>query len=480
MLFNTLTYFFFISIVLVLYWWLLRKDFRQQNLLLFIASYCFYGWWDVRFLALIFISSSVDFFLGRAIFYQTDRKKKLHLLWICLLINLGMLGFFKYFNFFTDTFAVLIKQFGIEPNLKTLQIILPAGISFYTFQSLSYSIDIYRGKIQPTNQFISFMTFVSFFPQLVAGPIQRASDLLPQFLKERTFNRERVTSGFRLILYGLFKKMVIADRLAYFVDHIYNSSENYDGTVLLAATFMFGFQIYCDFSGYSDIATGSARLLGFDLTANFRTPYLTRSFREFWRRWHISLSTWFRDYVYIPLGGNHVSQGRWIFNILLTFTISGLWHGASITFIIWGFLHGFFLVSEHFISKIVALPKKLSWIGLLITFIMVNLTWVFFRADSLSQSVHILSSFTQFSFDFMPKALSEFRMNNELREFAISLLAGFPLFILFEILIGETDFNTVMNKNGIALRWCIYFLLAFMILFFGVLHAAPQFIYFQF
>jgi len=480
MLFNTLTYFSFISLVLVLYWWLLRNDFRRQNLLLLVASYCFYGWWDVRFLALIFMSSSVDFFLGRAIFQQTDKKKKLHLLWICLLINLGMLGFFKYFNFFTDSFAVLIRQFGMEPNLNTLQIILPVGISFYTFQSLSYSIDIYRGKIQPTNKFIPFMTFVSFFPQLVAGPIQRASNLLPQFLKEREFDREKIKSGFRLILYGLFKKMVIADRLAYFVDQIYNSSENYDGTVLLAATFMFGFQIYCDFSGYSDIATGSARLLGFDLTANFRTPYLTRSFREFWRRWHISLSTWFRDYVYIPLGGNHVSQGKWIFNILLTFTISGLWHGASFTFIIWGFLHGFLLVSEHFISKIIQLPKKLSWIGLLFTFIMVNLIWVFFRADSLSQSAEILSSFTQLSFDFIPRAMSEFGVNNEFREFAISLLAGFPIFVLFEILIGETDFDTVLNKNGILIRWSIYFMLTFMILFFGVLHSAPQFIYFQF
>jgi D-alanyl-lipoteichoic acid acyltransferase DltB (MBOAT superfamily) len=480
MLFNSLTYFFFISIVLTLYWWLLRNDFRRQNLLLFVASYCFYGWWDARFLALIFISSSVDFFLGRAIFRQPDKKKKLHLLWICLMINLGMLGFFKYFNFFTDTFAILVKQFGFEPNLKTLRIILPVGISFYTFQSLSYSIDIYRGKIQPTNKFVSFMTFVSFFPQLVAGPIQRASDLLPQFLKARTFNRERMISGFRLILYGLFKKMVIADRLAYFVDHIYNSSEKYDGSVLLAATFMFGFQIYCDFSGYSDIATGSARLLGFDLTANFRTPYLTKSFREFWRRWHISLSTWFRDYVYIPLGGNHVSQGRWIINILLTFTISGLWHGASITFIIWGFLHGLFLVSERFISKIVELPARFSWINLIVTFLMVNLIWVFFRADSLSQSVHIFSSFTQLNFDFMPKALSEFGTNDEFREFALSLLVGLPFFVIFELLIGETDFDQVMNKNGIVLRWITYFVLVLIILLFGVLHSAPQFIYFQF
>ena len=344
MLFNSITYFLFFVLVFSLYWTILRKKFMGQNLFLLIASYFFYGWWDVRFLILIFISSSVDFFLGRAIFNQPDKKKKQYILGLCMVINLGMLGFFKYYNFFVDNFSSLMIHFGFQPNIKMFHIILPVGISFYTFQSLSYSIDIYRDKIKPTNNFVSFMTFVSFFPQLVAGPIERASNLLPQFLKARIFNRDHFVAGFRFILYGLFKKMVIADRLAYFVNHIYDTPEKYDGTILLAATFMFGFQIYCDFSGYSDIAIGSARLLGFDLMQNFRTPYLTRSFRDFWRRWHISLSTWFRDYVYIPLGGNRVSQGRWIFIILLTFSLSGLWHGASLKFVIWGGLHGIGLV----------------------------------------------------------------------------------------------------------------------------------------
>jgi D-alanyl-lipoteichoic acid acyltransferase DltB (MBOAT superfamily) len=272
MLFNSITYFYFFILVFLIYWWLLKRHLRLQNLFILLASYCFYGWWDVRFLALIFISSLVDFIVGRSIFKQTDRRKKRYLLWLCMFINLGMLGFFKYFNFFIDSFSGLISQFGFQPGTHTLKIILPVGISFYTFQSLSYSIDIYRGKIKPTNDFISFMSFVSFFPQLVAGPIERASELLPQFLKRRTFISERMASGFRFILYGLFKKMVIADRLAYFVNHIYGSSENQGGMVLLMATFMFGFQIYCDFSGYSDIAIGSARLLGFDLMQNFRTP----------------------------------------------------------------------------------------------------------------------------------------------------------------------------------------------------------------
>jgi alginate O-acetyltransferase complex protein AlgI len=480
MLFNSTTYFIFIILVFTLYWSILRKNFRVQNSFLLLASYCFYGWWDVRFLLLIFISSSVDFFLGRAIFRQTNRKKRLYLLRLAMLINLGMLGFFKYFNFFIDTFASLMNQFGIQTSNNTLQIILPVGISFYTFQSLSYSIDIYRGKIQPTNHFISFMAFVSFFPQLVAGPIQRASDLLPQFLKPRTFERDRVISGLRFILYGLFKKMVIADRLSYFVDHVYDSSSKYDGTVLLIATFLFGIQIYCDFSGYSDIATGSARLLGFDLTQNFKTPYFSGSFRDFWHRWHISLSSWFRDYVYLPLGGNRVSQSRWIFNILVTFTISGLWHGASVTFIIWGFLHGIYLILEHFLSRLIKLPKNLSWIGLMFTFLVVNLTWVFFRANSLEQSCLILSGFRNLNFNFIADSISLFANNNEFMEFTISTLASLPIFIVFEILINQTDFNTVIFRKSILTRWIIYLILTAAIFIFGVLNAAPQFIYFQF
>jgi alginate O-acetyltransferase complex protein AlgI len=448
--------------------------------MLFVASYCFYGWWDIRFLILIFISSSVDFFLGRAIYKQSDKQKKRLLLALCMVINLGMLGFFKYYNFFVDSFSELIVQFGFQPNLRTLNIILPVGISFYTFQSLSYSIDIYRDKIKPTSDFVSFMTFVSFFPQLVAGPIERASDLLPQFLKARTFRREHLLSGFRFIIYGLFKKMVIADRLAYFVNHIYDSPEKYDGTVLLIATFMFGFQIYCDFSGYSDIAIGSARLLGFDLMQNFKTPYLARSFRDFWRRWHISLSTWFRDYVYIPLGGNQVSQSRWVSNILLTFTISGLWHGASLSFVVWGFLHGLYLVSEHFISKFVLLPKKLSWIGLILTFVIVNLTWVFFRANSIEQSFQIIASFQHLNLDFIPHFFQLYSGNNEFRTFTISILVSFPLFLILETMIHQENFNSLIVKRGTFIRWTIYLILTFSILIFGVLNAAPQFIYFQF
>jgi D-alanyl-lipoteichoic acid acyltransferase DltB (MBOAT superfamily) len=324
------------------------------------------------------------------------------------------------------------------------------------------------------------MTFVSFFPQLVAGPIERASDLLPQFLKSRAFNSAHLISGFRFILYGLFKKMVIADRLAYFVDHVYSNSGNYDGITLLAATFLFGIQIYCDFSGYSDIAIGSARLLGFDLMQNFRTPYLSRNFKEFWHRWHVSLSTWFRDYVYIPLGGNRVSQNRWIMNIMITFTLSGLWHGASLTFIIWGFLHGLFLVVEHLLSKRITLPENFSWIGLGSTFLLVNLNWVFFRAETLDQSLQILASFSNFNPDTFNKAITVFHANNEFREFVISILAALPLFLIFELLIGKSDFNSLIVNKNMTIRWSIYILFALVILAFGVLSKAPQFIYFQF
>lgn len=480
MLFNSITYFFFLILVFSLYWLLSGKHFRGQNLLLFVASYCFYGWWDVRFLSLIFITSSIDFFLGRAIYNQENKNNRKYLLWICLIMNLGMLGFFKYFNFFIDSFSELLIKLGFQPNISGLQIILPVGISFYTFQSLSYSIDIYRGKIKPTNDFISFMTFVSFFPQLVAGPIERASDLLPQFLKPRSFNSSHLVSGFRFILYGLFKKMVIADRLAYFVNHIYKTPENFDGLTLIAATFLFGIQIYCDFSGYSDIAIGSARLLGFDLMQNFKTPYLSRNFKEFWRRWHVSLSTWFRDYVYIPLGGNQVSKSRWMVNIMITFTLSGLWHGASFTFVIWGFLHGLFLIAEYLLAKRITLPRNFSWIGLAATFMLVNLNWVFFRAETMDQCLQILSTFSKINPDIFHKALAAFGTNNEFREFAISILAGFPLFFIFELLIGKNDFNSLIVNKSVTIRWGIYLLFAFVILAFGVMSKAPQFIYFQF
>jgi D-alanyl-lipoteichoic acid acyltransferase DltB (MBOAT superfamily) len=323
------------------------------------------------------------------------------------------------------------------------------------------------------------LAFVAFFPQLVAGPIERATHLLPQFLKERKFNIENVKSGFRFILWGLFKKMVIADRLAYFVDHVYNSSANYSGITLVAVAFMFGFQIYCDFSGYSDIAIGSARLLGFDLMQNFRFPYFSKSLQEFWRRWHISLSTWFRDYVYIPLGGNQVSKKRWIFNILITFTLSGLWHGAAATFVIWGFLHGVFLVVESYI-KPERSGKLRNWLGFAATFSFVNLALIFFRSKSLDQSLEIFSRLPDFNWIFLDQLQNAWHTSNQFREFAISIMVGFPIFLITEVLSRKNDFNELIVNLSAIKRWGIYLFFTALILIFGVLDLAPQFIYFQF
>lgn len=479
MLFNTLTYFWFICIVFSAYWFILNKKIKLQNLFLLVASYCFYGWWDVRFLILIFFSSTVDFFIGRAIQNQTTQSKRKLLLGICLLFNLGILGFFKYYNFFIESLLALSQALSFNITIRTLKIILPVGVSFYTFQSLSYTIDVYRNKIKPTNDYISFLAFVSFFPQLVAGPIERATHLLPQFLKARQFDKEKAKSGFRFILYGLFKKMVIADRLAYFVDHVYNASSNYSGVPLIAVAFMFGFQIYCDFSGYSDIAIGSARLLGFDLMQNFRFPYFSRSLQEFWRRWHISLSTWFRDYVYIPLGGNQVSKKRWILNILITFTLSGLWHGAAATFVIWGFLHGLFLVIESLIKP--THPGKLkNWLGWALTFLFVNLALIFFRSKSLNQSIEIFSQLPKLNWSFLEQLMRAWQASNQFREFAVSIIVGFPIFMITEILIRKNDFNELIVNLSTTKRWSIYLFFTALILIFGVLDLAPQFIYFQF
>jgi D-alanyl-lipoteichoic acid acyltransferase DltB (MBOAT superfamily) len=479
MLFNTLTYFWFFCIVFTVYWFFLNKRYKLQNLFLLAASYCFYGWWDARFLILIFISSTADFFIGRAMQNQTITSKRKLLLAICLLFNLGILGFFKYYNFFIESFLAISKSLNVNLSVATLKIILPVGVSFYTFQSLSYTIDVYRNKIKPTKDYISFLAFVAFFPQLVAGPIERATHLLPQFLKERKFNIENVKSGFRFILWGLFKKMVIADRLAYFVDHVYNSSANYSGITLVAVAFMFGFQIYCDFSGYSDIAIGSARLLGFDLMQNFRFPYFSKSLQEFWRRWHISLSTWFRDYVYIPLGGNQVSKKRWIFNILITFTLSGLWHGAAATFVIWGFLHGVFLVVESYI-KPERSGKLRNWLGFAATFSFVNLALIFFRSKSLDQSLEIFSRLPDFNWIFLDQLQNAWHTSNQFREFAISIMVGFPIFLITEVLSRKNDFNELIVNLSAIKRWGIYLFFTALILIFGVLDLAPQFIYFQF
>ena len=352
MLFNSIDFIIFLPIVFFLYWFVVYKNLKYQNLLIVLASYFFYGSWDWKFLILIIFSTVVDYFIGLKLSKEEVLFKRKLLLGLSIVINLGFLGFFKYYNFFIDSFVSTFSFFGVGIEARSLNIILPVGISFYTFQTLSYTIDIYKRKIQPTKDFIMFAAFVSFFPQLVAGPIERAENLLSQFSRPKNFKFINIQFGFIRILWGLFKKVVIADRLAIIVNTTYNAPEDYGGLHFIVATVFFAFQIYCDFSGYSDIAIGTARMFNIKLMENFRTPYFSKSLGEFWRNWHISLSTWFRDYVYIPLGGNKVAKLRWYTNILIVFVVSGFWHGARWTFIIWGAIHGTILILESIFTSV--------------------------------------------------------------------------------------------------------------------------------
>ena len=391
MLFNSIEFFLFLPMVFVLYWFVFNKNLKTQNFLLLLSSYIFYGWWDLRFLSLIFLSSIVDYFIGLNLPNLNSNRKQKLLLFCSVAFNLTLLGFFKYYNFFVDSWINLLNSIGYQiKSIWTLNIILPVGISFYTFQTMSYTIDVYRKKLKPTKNFLSFASFVSFFPQLVAGPIERASNLLPQMLKKREFKYEQGVQGFRLILWGLFKKVVIADSIAPTVENIFTNYQDFGGVTLWLGAIYFAFQIYCDFSGYSDIAIGTSKLFGIELISNFKFPYFSRNIGEFWRRWHISLSTWFRDYMYIPLGGS--KEGKWksIRNIFLIFLVSGLWHGANWTFVFWGLFHSilflpsFFLqTNRKFVSSIIGennyFPTLKEFFQVLTTFISVTIGWVFFR-----------------------------------------------------------------------------------------------------
>lgn len=393
MLFNSLDFAVFLPIVFIIYWLIPKKLIQTQYIVLLLSSYVFYGWWDYRFLTLIAISSIIDFILGKAIYKEKKKPRRKRLLFYSLFMNLGFLGFFKYYNFFIDSFTEAFSIIGYSFSPERLNIILPVGISFYTFQTLSYSIDIYRNRLKPTNNPIAFFAFVSFFPQLVAGPIERARNLLPQFKRRRFFSYQQGITGLHEIAWGLFKKIVIADNLAFYTNSIYSDPTSYEGLPLIWATLFFAIQIYCDFSGYSSIAIGTARLFGFHLMTNFKRPYFSEDFQEFWGRWHISLSSWFRDYVYIPLGGNRVSKLKVFRNIMVTFTLSGLWHGANWTFIIWGVLHGLFT----FISRSYSTLNLHSFIKVGLTFILTMLAWVFFRADTLGDAFYILVKMFDFS-----------------------------------------------------------------------------------
>ncbi|MDH3606911.1 MAG: MBOAT family protein [Acidimicrobiia bacterium] len=389
MVFNSFEFAVFLPLVFILYWTVLRK---RQNLLLLVGSYIFYGWWDWRFLSLIVVSTFTDFYVAQALAKRTEARQRRSFMLISILVNLGILGFFKYFNFFIDSTASALDSVGLEPNLPTLTILLPVGISFYTFQTLGYTIDVYRGKMEPTTNWLSFAVYVAYFPQLVAGPIERARRLLPQIERVRTrLTDPELWSGIYLILLGLFRKVVIADGLAPIVGEAFGRSESGGWLRLLLGIYAFSLQIYGDFAGYSAIARGTSRLLGIELMENFRQPYLSRNITHFWRTWHISLSTWLRDYLYITIGGNRRGNLFTYRNLMLTMLLGGLWHGAAWTFVVWGGLHGVYLAAHrslrHKSPKAADDPFTLSdLVPTIVTFHLVTLSWIFFRADSFSQA----------------------------------------------------------------------------------------------
>ncbi len=483
MIFNSIDFAIFLPIVFILFW-VFTKTVKERNILIVLSSYLFYGWWDWRFLSLILFSTVLDYSIGIGLSKQTVPKKRLVLIWISVFVNLGFLGFFKYFNFFLDSFVTAFSFFGTEINSPTLNIILPIGISFYTFQTLSYTIDIYRKDIEANRNFIAFAAYVCFFPQLVAGPIERPGNLLPQFLKQKKLKFINFQFGIIRILWGLFKKVVIADRLSVMVNEVYNSPENYGGIHYLIATVLFAFQIYCDFSGYSDIAIGTARMFDFKLMENFKTPYFSSSLTEFWRRWHISLSTWFRDYIYIPLGGNKVSKSRIYFNIFIIFLISGFWHGAKWTFIIWGVLHGLFMVLDAitknrflFFSKE---NKLVYWLKILSVFLLTSFAWIFFRANTTKDAFLIVSNLL----DFSQPLVTNIRGQQLYMDLPFwKLLVNFSLIVFlltveYLIRFNKLKESTIIQKK-IVYRWSLYLALILCILIFGSFEIS-QFIYFQF
>jgi alginate O-acetyltransferase complex protein AlgI len=476
MLFNSIEFLLFLPIVFVLYWFVFSKNLRVQNSVVLLSSYFFYGWWDYRFLSLIFLSTVIDYFIGLNIVKQSSEKKQRQLLWCSVLFNLSVLGFFKYYNFFIDSWVDLFNSLGYEiKSVWTLNIILPVGISFYTFQTMSYTIDIYRKKLEPTKDFIAFASFVSFFPQLVAGPIERASNLLPQILNKREFEYEQGVQGLRLILWGMFKKVVIADSLAPMVDNIFGNYQDLSGGTLWLGAIYFAFQIYCDFSGYSDIAIGTSKLFGFELMSNFKFPYFSRNIGEFWRRWHISLSTWFRDYLYIPLGGSQEGKWKSIRNIFVIFLVSGFWHGANWTFIFWGLFHSIlflpsfiFKTNRKYTTSIIAentlLPSAKEFIQVTTTFTLVTIGWVFFRSETITDAFSYLNQMF-FDIDF----------------FSIDqiILASGVLFLVAEYLI-KRDERFIRFSKYILADNIIFLIFGILIILFFFKKGVDSFIYFQF
>ena len=480
MIFNSIDFAIFLPIIYILYWFVTKRSLTIQNILLLVASYFFYAYWDPRFLLLLVFSTFLDYFTGIRMHDSRNVFWKKAWFWISIIVNVGFLGVFKYYNFFAESFAELLNGFGLHVNVWSLKIILPVGISFYTFHGLSYVIDIYKERIKPERNFVDYAVFVSFFPLLVAGPIERATHLLPQIQKKREFNYSKSIDGLRQILWGLFKKVVVADGCAEWSNMIFNDTGAYDGSTLFLGAIFFTFQIYCDFSGYSDIALGTARLFGIELLRNFSFPYFSRDIAEFWRRWHISLTTWFRDYLYIPLGGSKGGTWMKIRNTFIICLVSGFWHGANWTFIVWGALNAFYFLplmltnSNRNNLEIVAqgkwFPTVREIIGMVSTFLMAVFGWIFFRSNDLTHAFSFIGKMVTTNFFKAPK----------IPELAY-LSIFFIIFMLFVEWIGRES-NYALERidkiKFVPFRWVFYSLLIVCII---VLSGKEQeFIYFQF
>ena len=477
MLFNSIEFAIFLPVVFLLYWFVFNKNLKLQNGFIVVASYVFYGWWDWRFLGLLFFTSLSTYASGLLIekFRGVPRKAKLFSA-LNIVINLLILGVFKYYDFFVTSFADAFL--GGKTDGLLLKVILPVGISFYTFKALSYSIDVYRGKQEPTRDVIQLFAYVSFFPQLLAGPIERATNLLPQFAKSRVFEYETGADGMRQILWGLFKKMVIADNCAAYVDNVFSSYQTQSGSTLLLAAVFYAFQIYGDFSGYSDMAIGTGKLFGFKTKRNFDIPYFSRDIAEFWRRWHISLTTWFRDYVYIPLGGSRCSKAKIVRNTFVIFLLSGFWHGANWTFLAWGAYHALLFLPLILLGKnrryrdTVAdgkwLPSLKETGQMLLTFFLVTIGWIIFRADNIGQAWDVITTVFSPSILSIPEA---------------SGITGFSVAIVLMIIIEwiQRDKSHALAIESISfwpVRCFIYIFIFLLILTLG--GHAENFIYFQF
>ncbi len=478
MLFNSIEFAIFLPIIFVIYW-LLSKNVKNQNTFLLAASYFFYGWWDWRYLSLVLFCSITNYAAG-LLMMKTDRQKQRKLILIaCCLVSFGVLGVFKYYDFFVNSFVDAFSLFGVKLQAHTLHLILPVGISFYTFHTLSYTIDVYRRNIEPTKDVVSFFLFVSIFPLAMAGPIERATNLLPQIFKRRTFDYSQATDGLRQILWGLFKKVVIADNCATYVNHVFDNFQDQSGSTLLLGAVLFAIQIYGDFSGYSDMALGIGKLLGFKFLRNFNYPYFSRDIAEFWRRWHISLTTWFRDYVYIPLGGSRVSKLKIVRNTFIIYLISGFWHGANWTFIVWGLFHAILFIPlilsgknrkyTNAVAEGKLLPSLKEFFQMGITFLLVVIGWIFFRAPSVEFAFAYIHGMLSTSIFTIPLLLN------------IKLLFPFILVLFLAEWFQRTREHALCFDNVVkyqVVRWIIYMLLILIIINFG--GKQETFIYFQF